>query len=141
MLTQKQKTRLTTRILNDNRLDLFTLTGRGKSMRPFIKDGTRIKLRKISPGRPPEIGDVAVIKYRNGLLVHRIILTRGRENDRDYFTKGDRRLVGDGWVPRDRIIGIVDLSVAGRILGRAIVIYSLFLLTVGKILRRDRRKK
>lgn len=120
---------------------LFKLKLAGNSMWPFLKPGAEVSLRKIGPGRQPAVGDVAAVRYRNGLLVHRIVLARGRENDREYFTKGDRRLVGDGWVPQDRIAGVIDLPVAGRILSRAIAVYSLFLLAVGKMLRRDRRKK
>ena len=110
-------------------------------MRPFFQEGQEIKLRKIGPQRLPEIGDVAVIKFKNGLLVHRILMIRHRKNDREYFTKGDRRLVGDGWMPHSRIAAVVDLPAVGRILGRAIGVYSLLLLIVGKILRRDRRRK
>lgn len=109
-------------------------------MRPFIKDGTRVRLRKIGPGRQPAVGDVAAVRCGNGLLVHRIILARGRGDDREYFTKGDRRLAGDGWVGEDRIAGImvrekryqkiIDLMAAG---------FSVLLWCIGKLLRRRRR--
>jgi hypothetical protein len=141
MLTLNQRTRLLDRILNDDRFDSFTLTAYGKSMRPFVKDGTRIKFQKIGPGRMPEIGDVAAIRYRNGILVHRILLIRWRKDGLEYFTKGDRRLVADGWIPHSRIAAVADFPIAGRILGEAMAVYSLFLAAVGKILRRDRRKR
>jgi hypothetical protein len=124
-----------------NATKLFKLKLVGNSMWPFLKQGMKIRLRKISPKHLPEIGDVAVIKFKNGLLVHRILMIRHRKNDREYFTKGDRRLVGDGWMPHSRIAAVVDLPAVGRILGRAIGVYSLLLLIVGKILRRDRRRK
>lgn len=109
-------------------------------MRPLLKDGMEIQLRKIGPGRKPVVGDVAAVRCGNGLLVHRIILARGRENDREYFTKGDWRLVGDGWVREDKIAGImirekrylraIDLVAAG---------FSILLWCAGKLLRRRRR--
>lgn len=129
------------KLLANPRIKKFTLTLRGYSMWPFLGDGIRIKFQKIGLERLPEIGDVAAVRYRNGILVHRILRIRGRRGGREYFTKGDRRLVGDGWMPHNRIVAVVDLSVAGRILGRVIVVYSLVLLVVGKILRRGQRKK
>lgn len=109
-------------------------------MRPLLKDGMEIQLRKIGPGRQPAVGDVAAVRYRNGLLVHRIVLARGRKNDREYFTKGDWRLAGDGWVGKNKISGImirekwhlraIDLVAAG---------FSILLWRAGKLFRRRRR--
>lgn len=129
------------KLIASPRIKSFTLTLRGRSMRPFLKEGERIKFQKIGPDRLPEIGDVAAVRFRNGILVHRILRIRQLGDDREYFTKGDRRLVGDGWMPHNRIVAVVDLPVAGRILDRIIVVYSLVLLVAGKILRRGQRKK
>ena len=137
MLDLSKQTRLLDRILNDDKFDKFTLTAWGKSMRPLLKDGMEIQLRKIRPGRQLAVGDVAAVRYRNGLLVHRIVLVRGRKNDREYFTKGDWRLVGEGWVGENKIAGImirekrylraIDLVAAG---------FSFMLWGCGKLLRR-----
>ena len=129
------------KLIANPRIKTFGLTLRGYSMWPFIRDGTKIKLQKIGPGYWPEIGDVAAIRYPDGILVHRILRIRQRGDGWEYFTKGDRRLVGDGWIPHNRVVALVDLPVTSRMFGRAIAVYSLILLVAGKILRRDQRKK
>lgn len=140
MLTLNQRARLLNRILKDDRFDSFILTARGRSMWPFLKDGTRIRLWKIDSKRQPEIGDVAAIKYRNGLLVHRILRIRGRGDDREYFAKGDRRLAGDGWVGKDRMMGIMIRGKRyQRIMDLAAVGFSFMLWGCGKLLRWRRR--
>lgn len=123
-----------------NAAKLFKLKLAGGSMRPFLKPGMKIKLRKIDPEHPPKVGDVAAIRCRNGILVHRILLIRGRKDDLEYFTKGDRRLTGDGWIERNRVMGImirekryhraIDLMAAG---------FSILLWRAGKLLRRRRK--
>lgn len=128
------------KLINSPGIKSFSLKVHGRSMRPFLKPGMEIKFRKIGPRRRPEIGDVAGIRYRNGILVHRILAIRGRGDDREYFTKGDRRLVGDGWIGGDRIAGImirekryqriIDLAAAG---------FSSLLWCGGKLLRRGRK--
>lgn len=140
MLDKPLTKSLKQKLIASPRIKSFTLTLRGRSMRPFIKDGTRVKLRKIGPGRQPAVGDVVGIRYRNGILVHRILAIRGRGDDREYFTKGDWRLVGDGWVGENKIAGImirekrhqriIDLAAAG---------FSSLLWCGGKLLRRRRK--
>lgn len=139
MLTQNQRVQLMNRILNDNRSNNLILTTRGNSMRPFLKEGIQI-FRKIEPRRPPTVGDVAAVKFRNGFLVHRILMTRRCQNRRQYFTKGDRRLVGDGWVGEDRIAGImIRQKRYQRIMDLAAAGFSALLWCGGKLLRRRRK--
>lgn len=123
-----------------NPAELFNLKLIGNSMRPFLKPGMEIKLCKIGLRQLPAVGDVAAIRCRNGILVHRILRIRWRKSSREYFTKGDWRLTGDGWIEEDRIMGImvrekrhqkiIDLTAAG---------FSFWLWCVGKLLRRRKR--
>lgn len=128
------------KLIAEAKVRTFRLTLRGQSMRPFLKQGMEIKFRKLSPSRQPAVGEVAAIRCRNGILVHRILRIRGPNRAREYFTKGDRRLAGDGWVGKNRLAGImirekrfqkiIDLTAAG---------FSTLLWCIGKLLRRRRR--
>lgn len=111
-------------------------------MRPLLKDGMEIQLRKIGPGRQPAVGDVAAVRYRNGLLVHRIVLARGRKNDREYFTKGDWRLAGDGWWKQEQILAIRETKTIWKIVVNYLfAVISLLTLLIGAGLRNSRIRR
>ena len=73
-------------------------------MTPLIKDGDVLTVVPVSSA-PPQMGHVvAFIHPATGkLVVHRVVGLKGAR----YLLKGDRALEGDGWVPRENILGCV----------------------------------
>lgn len=107
MIGNKKQTAILSKLIADPKVKTFRLTLRGHSMDPFLKPGTQAEFQKISPAKLPEIGDIAAIKFQNRLLVHRIIRRRFRNRSWEFFTQGDRLAVGDGWITKDKIAGIM----------------------------------
>ena len=81
----------------------FTFQAGGSSMFPFIRDGDAVTVSP--PQQEIGIGDVvAVIQPGGGrLVVHRVLARRGDA----FFTKGDAATEGDGWMPREQMVGKV----------------------------------
>lgn len=107
-------------------------------MRPFLKHEQEVLIRKLAKNEHCRIGDIAIIKYRNSFLAHRILLKRKIKdrNGWEYFTKGDKRLVADGWIEEKNIVGLVSTTQTQKALNLLIVYYSFFLTLIGKMLRR-----
>jgi len=80
---------------------------RGVSMRPFIQDGDVLEVT------PPErmrlrVGDVVLFEDHDGsVLAHRVVRIRDRGVRPAVQMKGDAFFTPDGWIPIDRIVGIV----------------------------------
>jgi signal peptidase I len=111
----------------------------GNSMWPFLRHGQEIAGRKLNKNENYNIGDIVVIKSRDFFLIHRVLFRRKTKDEKnwEYFTKGDRRLVGDGWFNSENIVFFVQASPIERISNCLIVIYSLGLSLVGKLFRRS----
>lgn len=125
------------KIIKNREIVQFSLTVEGHSMWPFIRNGQRVLLRKISPGARPTVGDVVAILKKNGILVHRIITIRHSKNSVEYLTKGDRRLAADGWSVKEEMIGLVLANNYQRCVNLLIAWYSLLLIFFGKLLGRQ----
>lgn len=79
-----------------------TLRVTGGSMWPLLAAGDRVDL---GTPRPKELRPGAVVCVERGsdLVVHRIVAVRGGR----IRTRGDRSLVGDAWLPLERVVGRV----------------------------------
>lgn len=124
------------KIIKNREITQFFLTVVGHSMWPFLRDGRRVLLRKVSSDARPTVGDVVAILKKNGMLVHRIIAIRHSKRNVWYLTKGDRRLATDGWVTRENIIGLVVANTRRRCVNFLIAWYSSLLFFWGKLLGR-----
>lgn len=122
-----------------NPAELFKLKLVGNSMRPFLRHGAVVKCVKLKRCQHPSIGDIAVVEKTNGLLVHRVILSRDTAAGKQFLTKGDARLKTDGWIDRKSIIGVVAIGSRRKLFSMAIVGYSWGLLLLGKMLKRKRK--
>ena len=78
----------------------------GQSMLPFFRSGSRITLRPLREGDLRR-GHVVLGETDNGHFVVHRILTVGDER---VTLLGDGNTVGTETIPRERIYGIVDLS-------------------------------
>jgi signal peptidase I len=69
------------------------------SMNPVLSTGNRIGVqgRKGSYG----FGDIVLFQWKGGLCVHRIIMRK----DGHFITKGDRKVVPDPALRKERILG------------------------------------
>lgn len=126
------------KLINSPRINNFSLSVFGNSMRPFLRHGREIFIRKLAKNEHCRIGDIAIIKDRNSFLVHRVLFKRKIKNRNgwEYFTKGDRRLVADGWVEEKNIVGRVSATRVQKVFNWLVVCYSLGLALVGKMLGR-----
>lgn len=107
-------------------------------MRPFLRHEQEVLIRKLAKNEHCRIGDIAIIKYRNSFLAHRV-LSKRKIKDRngwEYFTKGDKRLIADGWIEEKNIVGRVSTTQVQKVFNWLIVYYSLCLALIGKMLRR-----
>lgn len=126
------------KIIKNREIVQFSLTVVGHSMWPFIRSGQMVMMRRIGRNERIPIGSVIAIRKKNGILVHRVLWVARKGRSWFYFTKGDRRLVGDGWVDgRDVIATISCKSVSERLIDLGAALYSAGLLVVGKIARRS----
>lgn len=142
MLTQKQKTRFTTRILNDDRLDSFTLTARGRSMRPAIRPGTKFRFRKITAGKAIGFGRVVLVKAKGKFLIHRIIFIKSTPEGKIYLSKGDCRLMADGWWKQEQILAQQETTTIFQVAANYLfAVISLLTLLIGAGLRRSRIRR
>lgn len=111
---------------------------RGNSMWPFLRHGQEITVRKLKENESCRIGDIVVIKIRNFFLIHRVLLRKKTKDGGgyEYFTKGDRRLVGDGWIKNKNIVGRIPTGKTQRVFGYLAACYSFALLLIGEIINR-----
>lgn len=132
------QTALIDKLVNSPGIKNFSLRVHGKSMRPFLRQGWAVLIRKLAKNEHCRIGDIAIIKDRNSFLVHRVLFKRKIKNRNgwEYFTKGDRRLVADGWIEEKNIVGRVSATRVQKVFNWLIVYYSLGLALAGKMLRR-----
>ncbi len=70
----------------------------GSSMKPTIRDGEYVCLRKLSSS--PRVGMIAVIKHDSANVIHRIIKKRGDK----IITRGDANIGYDGVFEQSNII-------------------------------------
>ena len=117
---------------------LIRITIIGNSMWPFLRHGQEVVVRRLKKDENCNIGDIVVIKVRTFFLVHRVLLKRKKINESgwEYFTKGDRRLVADGWIEPKNIVGLVLTRRMAKISNYLIAGYSYGLILVGKIIRK-----
>ena len=108
-------------------------------MWPFLRHGQEVVVRRLKKDENCNIGDIVVIKVRTFFLVHRVLLKRKKINESswEYFTKGDRRLVADGWIDPKNIDGLIPAKIIEKIFNRLIAFYSFGLIFVGKIIKRS----
>lgn len=74
----------------------------GNSMQPVLSSGDRISVVPRNPG----IGDIALFRSRNAVVIHRVIWKRGPW----IYTIGDNSPVPDPPVHEENIIGTVGSS-------------------------------
>lgn len=118
---------------------LARLIVNGSSMWPFLRHGQEVMVRKVIGNKNISIGDIVVINVKNFFLVHRVLFKRKSKEGKgwEYFTKGDKRFVADGWTGAKNVVGIVPTRRIGRILNSLIAGYSFGLLLIGKIINRN----
>jgi len=80
-----------------------TLSVRGWSMGHTLGPSRKIAVKPFS--RPPRLGDVVLMRTRNGFIAHRIV--RKISGGLFYVTKGDNCTASDGEAARDDILGLV----------------------------------
>lgn len=138
MISKQAGNYFKTKVFEKSSDRLIKMTVSGNSMWPFLRHGQEISVRKISRNDDVRIGDIVVIGVRNFFLIHRILFKRKMKNRRswEYFTKGDRRLVADGWIEENNIYGIVKVGARNNVLSFFAIVYSTGLFFLGKILGR-----
>lgn len=135
--SDKIKWKLQEKVFVDKRVVNFTLTLRGDSMWPFLRNGLSVKFGKHYHGHHILVGSVVAIKTLNDILVHRIVWKKRINKELLYLTKGDCRLAMDGWITEERIYGILPVAKWKMLVNWGIVGYSLCLFVIGKVLKRS----
>lgn len=79
--------------------------GEGSSLWPAVKSGA---LLKIDP-KPPGLSELGVFLGPKGLCCHRVLARHRNRDTTWYLFKGDGNWRTDGWVPRYRILGKVNV--------------------------------
>jgi signal peptidase I len=82
----------------------FRFRANGYSMSPFIRDGDIVTVSPLFDAAP-HLGDVVALSHPEigRLVVHRVVGGKGFS----YITKGDNASAEDGWVPKEKILGLV----------------------------------
>lgn len=139
MISKQAENYFKAKALRESPDRLIKMTVSGNSMWPFLRHGQEVVVRRLKKDENCNIGDIVVIKVRKFFLVHRVLFKRKskKRNGWEYFTKGDRRLIGDGWIDSENTVGLAQARQRKRIFNCLVVIYSLGLALVGKILRRS----
>jgi len=83
--------------------------------------------------RPPRIGDVVLIRHRDGLRVHRLIWGPPLAKRGSWRTKGDRSWLWDERTPQEAILGTVVPSGPGGHPGRGRAWRALWSLASGLV--------
>ena len=136
MLTLKNRTRLLDLILNDDRFNSFTLTARGKSMRPAIQPGTKLSFKKIPTGGSIGFGRIILVKAKDKFLIHRIVFIKSTPEGKIYLSKGDWRLATDGWWKLEQILAQQEITTILQVAADYLfAVISLLTLLIGAGLR------
>ncbi len=99
-----------------NNQNIIAVKGTGRSMFPYLPDGTVIILeRKYSEFL--SVGDIVYFRLNDKKVIHRIIAIKGR----NYLTKGDNENVTDGWIGEDKIIAKAKII---KVNGKMINMYT-----------------
>lgn len=81
----------------------------GGSMRPLLKGGETVEIVPLAKTRPPQPGDILLLRSRQGSpLVHRLIWRRSGSGRLFLLTKGDACAGFDGFVPTECALGRVE---------------------------------
>lgn len=139
MISKQAENYFKSRLLGKFSDKLIEMTVSGNSMWPFLRHGQEVVVRRLMKDENCNIGDIVVIKVRSFFMIHRVLFRRTikKSNSWEYFTKGDRRLVGDGWSEGENIVGLVQARQIGRLFNFLVAIYSVGLALAGKMLRRS----
>lgn len=139
MISKQAENYFKAKALRESPDRLIKMTVSGNSMWPFLRHGQEVVVRRLKKDENCNIGDIVVIKVRKFFLVHRVLFRRKTKDGSswEYFTKGDRRLVGDGWREEGEIAGgVVDERRFNNLRKAIALIQSEILLLVGVILWR-----
>jgi len=71
---------------------------RGRSMRPLLEPGDRVRLER----RAPRSGDVALVEIGERLVLHRLVRPQGET----WWVRGEQASAGIGRVHRDQVVAI-----------------------------------
>jgi signal peptidase I len=139
MIPKQAENYFKSKMFNQSSGGIVKMIVRGNSMWPFLRHEQIILARKLAKNEDINIGDIVVIKNENFLLIHRVLLKRKSKGGKgyEYFTKGDRRLVGDGWVDAKNIVGLAPSGKTKRIFNCLTACYSIGLILIGKIIKRS----
>ncbi|MFH1849471.1 MAG: S24/S26 family peptidase [archaeon] len=89
-------------ILSVDKGNPVTLKLKGNSMFPLLRDGAPLKMRSCTD---PNIGDVAAVRIKDRIIVHRIVYKKLQNRKPLYLLKGDFRRHFDGYFRGSQIIG------------------------------------
>jgi signal peptidase I len=78
----------------------------GTSMAPLILPGDVVCLRLIPPERISR-GEVMAFRQNRNIVVHRLIIKKGRNGEWLFCQKGDN-LLGWSWIGRDKVLGRIE---------------------------------
>ncbi|MCC7430889.1 signal peptidase I [bacterium] len=87
---------------------------KGFSMKPFIFDGDKIKIKFIE-AKKIKFGDIVVFKSNEKLVVHRIIRTIERHDLLYFWEKGDNRRFPTEINENDLVGKVVEIERSGKI--------------------------
>ena len=110
-LTQAANIELPNEMLVDLMMDVlargsrFKFQAKGASMSPFIRDGDTLTIVPLEQLKPAVGRVVACINPQSQkLIVHRIVTA----DNTSFLIKGDNSAAQyDGWIPREKILGMV----------------------------------
>lgn len=104
-LTDKNFCKLIRSIYIDETVTHIKVRGHGNSMTPFLKTDEILFIRPVYPKDLIKIGDIVAVtdKKQEKIIVHRVI----NKKKNLIQTKGDNCKNSDGWVQKNRIIGVV----------------------------------
>ncbi len=91
---------------NKYKLEVVYIAPNSCSMLGVIKPNSYVT---VCPTMEYEVGQVIIFKSSRGenlYTAHKIVAVR----DNEVYTKGTFNLIGDGWIPKRNIIGIIDTN-------------------------------
>jgi hypothetical protein len=92
------------------------LRARGQSMRPFIPDGSEVRVVPLDS--PPRVGEVVLLQVAGELALHRVVEVFTAAGRRYVRTRGDARRTPDPPLPVETILGrAAEVRVGDRALG------------------------
>lgn len=90
----------------DRRADVYALRVNGNSMRPFLRHGEHILVRRL-PLSEIRVGDVAVFEHEGFAVAHRVVKVLSNDGDIALLAQGDAKPSPDAPVSSDRYRGRV----------------------------------